>query len=167
MLTKIKDYFKRLLLAEGSTKRLAASFSLGTFIALSPTIPFQTPLIFILSWAFRLNVAVTFTACYLVNNPFTLVPIYVADYLFGVWLFNTVLGLQLERYNPSWVRAFNTFLAKYIDLAKYTGNEFCFWCLILGGLIIGIAGALIVYPPLKLLLDRLKREVQDESNSNE
>lgn len=160
----MRKYFNkmidRLVRSEKSSKKLAASFSLGTFIALTPTIPFQTPLLFLLSWILRLNSAVTFAAVYLVNNPFTMVPIYIIDYAFGAWFFQKVVGIDLVRYNPWWVEKFNAFLSRYIDVKKYFGADFCFWCLILGGLLFALLISVPLYPILKYTCDRLIKKFE-------
>jgi uncharacterized protein (DUF2062 family) len=150
----MKEYIKKILhklvLAERSPTKLTLSFCLGNFIAWSPTIPLQTPLIFLLSWLFRLNTTVTFTTVYIINNPLTMVPLYVADYMFGVLLFHKVLGLDLIRYNPSWVDKFNAFISRYINMEKYIGGgPFCFWCLMLGGLILPLLISIVLYPIMK------------------
>ncbi len=150
----------RLVRSEKSSTKLAASFCLGTFIALTPTIPLQTPLLFLLSWLFGLNASVTFTAVYLINNPFTMVPIYIIGYAFGAWFFERVVGLDLVRYNPSWVEKFNVFLSRYIDLKQHFGTEFCLWYLLFGGLMLALMVSIPLYPILKRVFDRLIKQLE-------
>lgn len=151
----VQKSIERLVRSEKSSKKLAASFCLGTWIALTPTIPLQTPLLFLLSWLFRLNASVTFFAVYLINNPFTMVPIYIIDYAFGVWFFEKVVGFDLVRYNPWWMERFNAFLSRYIDVKKHFGTEFCLWCLFLGGIIFASLVSLLLYPILRRVFDRI------------
>ena len=87
-----RRYLEKLLSQEGSCHKLALSFSLGTFIAIMPIIPFQTPLLFLVGWLMRLNTAIVFAAVYVINNPLTLVPIYIMDYAVGSWFFTRLLG---------------------------------------------------------------------------
>lgn len=159
---KIMDKLAR---SEKSSSRLAASFCLGTFIALTPTIPLQTPLLFAMSWLLGLNATVTFTAVYLVNNPFTMIPIYLIGYALGAWFFEKVVGLDLVRYNPSWVESFNAFLSRSIDVKKYFGTEFCIWYLLFGGFLFATVVSVPLYPILKhtfeRLLKRLKRHHEE------
>lgn len=154
----IKNFLYKMVLAERSPKKLALSFCLGSFIAFTPTIPFQTPLMFFLSWLFRLNTTVTVGAAYLVNPPIpiTIIPIYVANYLFGSWLLEKVLGINMINYNPAWISKFNDFLLRYIDLKKYIGgSEICFWCLIIGGIILPFIVSLLLYPIMKRIFSKL------------
>ncbi len=155
-----RKQFEKLLLKEQNISRLSASFCLGTFIALTPTIPLQTPLTVALSWLFGLNIGVAVAALYIVNNPFTMIPIYVAGYAIGVWFFKTVVGIDLLQYNPWWIDKFNAFLSKYIDVEKYLGAELCFWCLLLGGLLLGLMISLPLYPLLKRALTRLAAQLE-------
>ncbi len=157
MFGSLKKKLVQLIHAEKSPKRFSASFCLGTFIAFLPIIPLQTPFLLVLNWFLSLNFAVAFTAAYVVNNPVTLIPIYLMDYAFGVWLFRTVLGFELGCYNPWWVQRANIFLSQYINMEKYLGAGFCIWYLFLGGLVLSLLISLFLYPILqkifKLLLD--------------
>ena len=42
----------------------------------------------------RLNTAIVFAAVYVINNPLTLVPIYIMDYAVGSWFFTRLLGIR-------------------------------------------------------------------------
>lgn len=166
MIKKIKTHIKsilyKLVLSEKSPSKLALSFCIGNFIALSPTIPLQTPMAFALSWIFRLNPTVVVTTLYIINNPFTMIPIYVVDYMFGVWFFEKFLRFDIIKYNPSWVEHFNIFLSKYIDLKKYlAGSEFCLWCLLMGGLILSGAISIIIYPLMKLIFKKVLKQYEN------
>lgn len=160
MLRFLKAYFERLLLSERSYQKLAASFTVGTFIALTPTIPFQTPLLFLVSWLCRLNATVTFAAVYLVNNPFTMIPIYVVGYAVGIWFFEGLLGWSLVSYNPAWVAKLNEFLSRYIDIKKYLGSDFCLWYLLFGGFLFALMVCIPLYPILKLVFKRLIAQIE-------
>lgn len=155
----IRKRLEKLLLSERSCARLAASFSTGTFIAIMPIIPLQTPLLFLVSWLCGLNAAVTFAAVYIVNNPFTLIPIYIIDYAVGVYFFK-MLGIDAASYNPSWVAGMNTLISRYIDIKKYLGADLCLWCLLVGGLIFALMVSLPLYPLLKKVCEKLARELE-------
>ena len=160
MKQKIRNWFENLLLKERSVKKLSASFCFGTFIALSPTIPLQTPLVIALSWLFGLNIGVATAALYVVNNPLTMIPIYAIGYAIGLWFFSTVVRIDLLAYNPWWVDRFNAYLSKFIDVEKYLGTELCFWCLIIGGFIFATCTSLALYPLLTRALTRLAAQLE-------
>lgn len=163
------NYFKKFLLKlvgqEKSVEKLTISFCVGNFIAWLPIIPLQTPLIFIVSSIFGLNTAVVFATVYIINNPFTLIFIYIAGYAFGNWLSN-MLHLDLSKYNPSWVEQFSVFLSKYIDLSKILGKSaFCFWCLMIGGFFLSLILSIILYPIMKKIFAKLVQSASEYENN--
>ena len=151
MLKYLKDFLNRFARMDTSPKRLAASFCFGVFVSITPTVPFQTPIILGLGWLLGFNTVVAFASSWLFSNPFTLVPVYLIDYAFGVWFFEKVVGFDLVRYNPWWIEKFNGFLSRYIDVQKHFGTNFCLWCLLFGGLMV----ALLVSIPLYFILERV------------
>ena len=148
-----KKLMERLVKSEPSPGKLAWSISLGLFLAFSPYLGFQTLLVFVLSFVLRANSAVVFIVLYTVNNPWTLIPIAALDYIFGHWLTESVLGLDLLQYNPSWMHWVNT---KLSFLTAYLGIEqLCFWCFFIGGNIIACMVALLSYPFLRKLSSKI------------
>jgi len=108
----MKKFIYKLISSEKSVTKLSLSFCFGVFIAWTPVIPLipvQTLLIFLFSWLFKLNTTVTFATVYLINNPFTMIPICFADYVFGSWLLNSILKIDLMPYNPKWINSFSDF----------------------------------------------------------
>jgi len=156
LLSKIKKFFINILIEEQNAKKLALTFCLANFIAWSATVPFQTPLLLLLSKIFKLNSKIIFTLVFIINNPLTIIPIYLLDYNFGSWLFNSVLKINIIKYNPTWAEKFSNFLNKYINLSKIIGeSHFCFWCLIIGSLILPIIINIFLYPILKKMFSTL------------
>lgn len=156
MIEYIKKILHKLILAEKSPEKLAFSFSLGCFLAFSPYLGIQTWLIFPLCWIFKLNITVTMTTLYLVSNPFTFVPIVMADYFTGYWFLVKFLHIDAIAYNPSWLAGLLNFLSKYVvDLQKYLGFTICFWCFFLGAHILGILVGCLLYPIMKPIFTKL------------
>lgn len=165
MFKMLRSWFENLLLKERSVHKLSASFCLGAFIALTPTIPLQTPLVMVFGWLFGLNIGVAVAALYVVNNPITLVPIYVTGYALGVWFFSKVIGIDLVPYNPLWVERFNTLLSRYVDMKSYIGTELCLWYLLGGGFLFAILLVVPLYPVLTKLLSRLALQLEKQKVS--
>lgn len=139
---RIKQFVYHLALKERSPHKLALSCCLGIYIAFSPYVGFHTILIFLLSWLFALNPVVTFTSSYIFNNPWTMVPLYLADYLFGKW-FLCYIGIDAMAINPSWMSWINE------PLQHYTGiSGISFWAFMVGGNLLGIIFSVILYPVL-------------------
>jgi uncharacterized protein (DUF2062 family) len=63
--------------------RLSLAFALGIFIAFSPWLGLHIVSAVFLAWLFRLNKVVVLTVSF-VNNPWTIVPMYVFCLWFGV-----------------------------------------------------------------------------------
>lgn len=138
----------KLVILEPSASRLIWSATLGIFMACSPFVGLMTWITIPLCWLFGLNTVVAITILYVVNNPFTMIPLMIADYAIGYWITECLFGWELAVYNPSWVDWLNTKLSPYLH--DYLGvSDFCFWCYILGGLLFAFLATLICYFPLR------------------
>jgi len=153
IIARVTRFLKSLLLKEPSSHKLALSFSMGVYIAFSPFIGFHTIMVFIFAWLFRLNWAVVFAGSCLVNNPWTMIPIYTLDYVFGVWLFQGWLQCDLAATNPSWMCWINGQLVHYLGLPNVS-----LWAFIIGGNLLGILVSVMLYPMLRFLLLHLMHE---------
>ena len=93
-----KNFFEKLVLKERSPRILALSLCIGVYIAFCPFVGFHTVLVFALSWILSLNFSVTLASSVFVNNPWTMVPIYSVDYVFGDWIFK-LFGINSRQNN--------------------------------------------------------------------
>ena len=159
----MKDFFKKLfrkwLLAERSPKKLALAFCWGSFIALAPIPGFHTPLLFLISWLLHLNSVIVFTVVYIINNPWTMLPIYAIDYLFGYWLLFSMGNIDLMPYDPFWMEWINKKIGSYLSL--YLGiQKLCLWYFLIGGFILAATISIIIYPFIKRLFVYLASKEQ-------
>ncbi len=130
-LEKIKKIFKDALTSDWSVTKLTQSFCIGIFIAFLPIPGSHTVVMLASKWLFRLNFPVLFFSTSF-NNPWTMIPFFSFDYVFGYWFVHKFLG-----WDPSWV----------ISLEKVFGSgKICLWSFFIGGNILGILFALICYP---------------------
>lgn len=132
----IKPYdFKKKLVAilhhHALSTNLVSSCCLGAYIAFSPFIGLHTVMVFLFTWLFRLNFAVTLAFSLLINNPWTMVPVYGADYLFGEFLFY-LMGINSRAWNPGWVELLNTKVNSFIPIPGLS-----FWSFMIGGNLLG------------------------------
>ena len=79
----LKRFFSHIMAAGTTPKERAAAVALGVWIAFSPFLGIQTFLIFGICWIVHLNPSITFAVVYLINNPWTMIPIAAADYMVG------------------------------------------------------------------------------------
>lgn len=147
---KIKQFLVDVVTKERSPRKLALSCSMGIYIAFSPFIGLHTAMIFVSSWLFRLNLPVVFASGYLVNNPWTLVPVFSSGYATGYLILHTLLGLQTRDINPWWMTKINLFLETIVGTPHV-----CFWSFMVGANVLGVVLAFILYPLLKQVFCRL------------
>jgi len=130
-----------------SPHKLAWSSALGVYLAFSPFLGIQTILMFILAFLLRAKTAVVFTVLYAINNPWTMLPILLMDYFFGMWIFR-IFSIDMSAYEPAWMDWFNHKLTSY--LTPYLGIEqINLWPYLIGGNIIALVAGSITYPIIK------------------
>src|SRR3989338_2766075 len=96
-------------------------------------------------WFFGLNFPILFIATSF-NNPWTMIPFFSFDYIFGYWVTHSLFGL-----NPSWI----------LSLEKIFGSgKICIWSFIIGGNVLGIVAALASYPYAKLFFTKFLHQQQ-------
>lgn len=176
MVERVINFFKRCILLERSPKRLAFAFCLGNYIAFSPFLGLHTIMVFICAWVFRLNLTMMLAVSMGINNIWTLVPIYMADYVFGYWFCNKVLHLNFSSLNH-WLNTVFLPIIEYIpsfimirliDAVDYLYYFFeyklclakpCVWSFLIGGNLLGIGISVILYPIMKKLFTRLSYQI--------
>lgn len=137
---KIKDAFRKAFTTGWSVEKLTLSFCMGIYIAFSPFPGAHTIMMIIATWLFKLNFPVLFIATSL-NNPWTMIPFFTFDYIFGYWFLHDIMG-----YSPGWV----------ISLAKFMGSgEICLMSFLIGGNVLGIFFGLTSYPLVSFIFKRL------------
>lgn len=140
---------------------LALSFSVGTYIAFSPYVGLHSALVFLVSWLFSLECAAAFAAAWLINNPWTMLPIYALNYNVGECILGSWCGINTAAYNPclpAFMSPFTTWL-----VAKTGLSHISLWSFVLGGNLVGICAAVIMYPLIKPLFKQLIQEKNKKS----
>jgi uncharacterized protein (DUF2062 family) len=128
----VRDRLRELMKFDDPPHRLAIAFALGVFIAFSPWLGLHIVSAVALSWLFRLNKVVVVTAS-LVNNPWTIVPMYV----FCLWSGVRITGRDLALPEIAWDRL------GFGDL--FTVLRPFLWPFIAGTLVVGAVAAVISY----------------------
>jgi hypothetical protein len=128
----MQERLRGLLTFDEPPHRLAAAFALGVFIAFSPWLGLHLVSAVALAWALRLNKVVVLTAS-LLNNPWTIVPLYV----FCLWSGIRITGQDVSLPELSWDRL------GFSDL--FTVLRPFLWPFIAGTLVIGAVAAVISY----------------------
>jgi len=129
---RIRALLKQVLHLDESPQRTALAFSIGVFIAFSPTYGLHTLSAVFASWAFRLNFIAVITGS-LINNPWTLVPILGATFWTGFQVMAMPDVPPLEWQDLS-------IESLYVHIRPYALPFF------MGGLVLSVLGSAIVYP---------------------
>lgn len=151
---KFKNFIDKALHNGSTPKILTRSFCFGIFIAFSPFPGLHTVIVFVLAYLFNFHLP-TLLLVASINNPWTAAPFYMADYFFGHWLLHSVFGTH-----PTLV----------VTLPKVFGSgTICLWSFLVGGIVLGLAGALIFWPITKIIFEALAathRKQKDENYNN-
>jgi hypothetical protein len=136
MLNKIKSKIKILMSINESPKKLALSFGIGVFIAISPLWGLHTFIGLGLALLFDLNKLVLMIGIY-VTNPWTVIPIYT----FTTWCGIKIMGKNITAISIDWKNI--TFSSFFEAINIYL------WPFVIGstiiGIIAGLVGGIIVY----------------------
>jgi uncharacterized protein (DUF2062 family) len=79
-------YYLRFIRLKGHPSVLARGVAIGTFIGITPTIPFHTILALIFSIVLRGSKVAALLATITVSNPITILPQYYLSWIVGNWL---------------------------------------------------------------------------------
>ncbi len=118
-----------------TNKSVSTGFAIGIFIALTPTIGVQIPLIILTALFLRVNMPVALAASW-VTNPLTAPVIYSLQYKLGLWLsgtpdanelagFTGMLRLFFRYAIPLWVGSLIS--ATGSSVVAYTGISSVWW----------------------------------------
>jgi uncharacterized protein (DUF2062 family) len=140
IIQKLQQFGKNLLHAETSVCTLTRSTCLGIFIAFSPFVGLHTFMAIGLAWLLSFNISVTLMVSCLINNPWTMVPVYGCDYMFGKWVccfwdVNIIMP-QL-----------------FLGLSSHS-----IWIFFIGGNILSILLAIVMYFPIRWLFEKFAQK---------
>lgn len=160
----IKTFFKRIIDSPGTVHQRACAVAVGAGLAVSPLLGVQTWFIFLFGWLFHLSIPIMFSVVYLINNPWTMIPIAAFDYWIGFFIMERLWGVSLLDYNPSFMEWVNRKIGVYI--MRYLGiPKLCFWYYIGGGFLVSLVVGALCYPLSKKLFQWY--ESRHEGNNSE
>jgi len=146
----ISDRIRGIFHLNYSPNKLAAASAVGVFIAFSPTIRLHTISCLVLAWMFRLSKLVVFTTATIVNNPWTMVPLYG----FCLWFGIKITGSMIETPDIAWQSL--TFSSAYHILRPYL------WPFVAGTVVAGTIAAILSYFFIYWAVVRYRRERDSE-----
>ena len=144
MNARLRQAVNVLLRAEDPPHRTALAFAIGVWIAFCPVLGIHTALALLVAFAFRLNRVAILLGAY-INNPWTLVPLFMAGTFLGCLLLGTPPG---ELWALEWPRRGWHF---YETLARLRPVVRPF---LVGNLALGTLSSLAAYAVVRRLLER-------------
>jgi len=82
----IRYYYLRFIRLRGEPSVLARGVAIGTFIGITPTIPFHTVLTLFFAFIFRGSKIAALLATFIISNPVTFFPQYYLSWQIGNWI---------------------------------------------------------------------------------
>ncbi len=125
-----KRLIRKVTHAEGTPEEIGTAVGFGIFVAFFPIFGTHTALCFGIGWLCRLNPAVILAGSF-VNNPFTIVPIFLSGFYVGLLITGTAIPESF-----SWGIDINTLM----ELGKVFIIPF-----IIGNIVLGILAGVIGY----------------------
>ncbi len=142
---RLRRTLQMLVHVNDTPHRIALAFGVGVFIAFSPVLGIHTAMALGIAFAFRLSRVAMLVGAY-INNPWTLVPMYMGGTLLGCALLGVPSeGLSaVEWHLHGW--------AFYQSLLRHLKPYL--WPYVIGNTLLGVAGALAGYLALRTILER-------------
>jgi len=142
---RVRRTLHMLLHLDDTPHRIALAFGIGVFIAFSPLLGIHTGMALGIAFAFRLSRVAILIGAY-VNNPWTLVPMYMAGTLLGCAL----LGVPSEGLSAiEWhLHGWAFYQSLLLHLKPYL------WPYVIGNTLLGVAGGLAAYLAVRMILER-------------
>lgn len=139
----VYSLLNRMTAYECCPKRLAFTCALGIYIGISPLVGLHTIMVFAFGWMFALSIPVLFIVSMMIHNPWTMMPVYAIDHLFGKWLFS-ILEIDHVAWDPVWLESCNLFLKEHTGISGLSLSAF-----FVGGNLLGIVTSVMLYPVMK------------------
>jgi len=80
---RLKTFYDQFISLKGDPKDIAMAMAVGVFVGLTPTMPFHTIIIIILTGLLRQNFTAAYLGSWLVANPLTVPVLYMTEYELG------------------------------------------------------------------------------------
>lgn len=152
---RLQTIVDKVIHAEESPAHLALSCCLGIFFACSPFLGIQTILLLGVGLLFGLNTPIALIVLFLVNNPLTMVPIIILDYVTGYFFVRYLLGYDISYAVPAFLTKIDNHIHHRLN-SWFPNMQFSFAYYIIGGLIFALLCSLLAYPFLVHWFKKLK-----------
>ncbi|HCW45032.1 MAG TPA: hypothetical protein DGU45_06925 [Planctomycetes bacterium] len=163
-----RQMYRKLLQLDDTPHSIALGAALGMFITFTPTVGIQVLIVLILSMVVRFNRFAAIVLIYL-SNPVTIIPIYYADYVIGLFV-QGESGLSLEEFGLLWDQSVSTagevgFWGATQVLFKSLGTDVIIPMFIGGGVLGGFVGV-VTYPLTLSWVQRYREGRQGDNHQD-
>lgn len=142
----------RLFAYESSPHKLAIAFSSAMYVSFSPFIGLHTIMLVCSGYIFKTSIPLVVMLGYIINNPFTVIPIVMSGYFFGYWVLSFVFKGWLLDANPAWMEVVSLYLQKTLSLPHLS-----LWAFMIGANLLGVFLAGVSYVVLRIFFERYTR----------
>ena len=140
-----RSLLRAILSLEDSPHSIAKGTAIGMFLGLTPTVGIQMILVMLVSLFVRFNRKAALITVY-ISNPFTMIPMYWANYKVGTLFFeDTVTRQDFERLLT--YHGFNEWLSAIHAIFVDVGMPLLF-----GSAVVATTGGILTYPLMRWLL---------------
>ncbi len=87
---RFATFYEKFISLQGEPARIASGIALGVFVGVTPTIPFHTVIIILISFLFRQNLTAGYLGSWVISNPLTIPLFYGSQYELG----RLLLGME-------------------------------------------------------------------------
>lgn len=163
-----RQMYRKFLQLDDTPHSIALGAALGMFITFTPTVGIQVLIVLILSMVVRFNRFAAIVIIYL-SNPVTIIPIYYADYVIGLFV-QGESGLSLEEFGLLWDQSVITagevgFWGATQVLFKSLGTDVIIPMFIGGGVLGGFVGV-VTYPLTLSWVQRYREGRQGDNHQD-
>ncbi len=143
---KTIEFYHKFISLKGDPRKISMGMAIGVFVGVTPTIPFHTALIVVLTLPLRQNLTAALLGAW-INNPFTLPIFYLVEY-------------ELGRYLLGWEQFQVVFSDLSVRGILQVGWEI-FYPMLIGGLILAPFFAIPAYFITYRAITALRRDKRD------
>jgi hypothetical protein len=83
---RFKQFYDQFISLKGTPESIAFGMAIGIFVGTTPTVPFHTIFIIILTYILRQNFTAAYLGSWLISNPITMPLLYLTQYHLGKYL---------------------------------------------------------------------------------
>lgn len=149
-------YQLKFLRLKGDPESIARGASLGTFIGITPTLPFHTILLLLFCPLFRGNLIAALLAATIVSNPFTFFFQYYFSWIVGKWLFPSSVSWSEIQSLLNFITGDATF-RQSIEAVMHLGKD-SILPLVVGGCLLAAPCAALVYFLIRSAIVRFRNK---------